>query len=330
MTKNSFRKQLAWILVGVLILSLGGIATAPAAETGKIAAMLPGPADDDSWNEAAVNALNALDAKGHETAYAENVQPPDAPRVLREFAEEGYQMVVAHSFGYKDAVMEVASEYPDTNFAWAGGINVTAPNVGDYDQPFYEAAYLVGIIAGHVSDSGKLGAVYGFDIPVCHSMGEAALAGAKTVNPDAELLAAAAGDWADVAKAKEAALAQADAGVDYWIGCGEGPTFGTIEAAREVDGYATGYVGDMSDYAPNVVLVNLVWVLEPLFETMLEETLDGTFQAPFYRFGLKEGALAVQVNPKLADAIPSEALEQVEKAQSKIKKGALTVPYVPE
>ena len=32
----------------------------------------------------------------------------------------------------------------------------------------------------------------------------------------------AVGDWADVAKAKEAALAQADVGVDFWIECGEG------------------------------------------------------------------------------------------------------------
>ena len=76
--------------------------------------------------------------------------------------------------------------------------------------------------------------------------------------------------WVDVAKAKEAALAQADAGVDFWIECGEGPALGAIEAAKESDGYVTGYVGDMTENGPDVVLVNLVWNLEPMFAQMLE------------------------------------------------------------
>jgi basic membrane protein A len=144
----------------------------------------------------------------------------------------GFAVIVAHSFSYQDAVFEVAAEAPETNFAWVGGIGQTAENVYDYDQPFYEPAYLVGILAGHVSQSGHLGALYGFDIPVCHAMGEAMLAGAKTVNPQVSLTVTSVGDWGDVAAAKEAGLAQVDtARVDYWIGCGEGPTLGSIEAA---------------------------------------------------------------------------------------------------
>ena len=94
-------------------------------------------------------------------------------------------------------------------------------------------------------------------------MGEALLAGAKTVNPNAKLITTAVGDWVDVAKAKEAALAQKDAGVDFWIECGEGPALGAIEAAKEKGGYVTGYVGDMTVSGPTVVLINLVWNLEP-------------------------------------------------------------------
>ena len=133
-----------------------------------------------------------------------------------------------------------------------------------------------------MSKTGKLGALYGFDIPVCHAMGEALLAGAKTVNPNAKLIVTAVGDWVDVAKAKEAALAQADAGVDYWIECGEGPALGAIEAAKERGGYVTGYVGDMTENGPDVVLANLMWNLVPMFTKMLEQTKDGTFDNPWY------------------------------------------------
>jgi basic membrane protein A and related proteins len=303
----------------------------PAAEAkGKIAAILTGPPDDNSWNEAALIALQGMEAEGYEIAYSESIADADVARVLRDYADQGFQMIVAHSFGYQDAVFQVATEYPDINFAWAGGINRTAKNVGDYDQPFYEPSYLVGILAGHVSKTGKLGVLYGFDIPVCHSMGEALLAGAQTVNPDATLSVTAVGDWIDVAKAKEAALAQADTGVDFWLECGEGPALGAIEAAKEAGGYVTGYVGDMTENGPDVVLANIIWNMQPIFDDMMATTLDGTFNAPWYQYGIQEGALDVSINPALADKIPAEAMQAVEEAKAKILSGELVVEYVPQ
>jgi simple sugar transport system substrate-binding protein/basic membrane protein A len=249
---------------------------------------------------------------------------------MRGYVDQGFKVVVAHSFSYQDAVFDVAGEAPGTNFAWAGGIGHTAPNVADYDQPFYEPAYLVGILAGHVSRSGHLGALYGFDIPVCHAMGEAMLAGARTANPNATLAVTAVGDWGDVAAAKEAGLAQADtAGVDYWIGCGEGPTLGSIEAAKAKGGYATGYVGDMSALAPGAVLSSIVWNMEPIFDRLIDETARGAFKGELIRYGIKEGALDVALNPALAAKVPPAATEAVDKARAAIKAGTLEVPFVP-
>jgi basic membrane protein A len=305
-------------------------AEAPAESKGKIAVIMPGPPDDNSWNEAAYTTLQALEAEGYEIAYAESIAEADAARAMRDYADQGFGLIIGHSFGFQDATFQVASEYPDVNFAWAGGINRTAANVADYDQPLYEPAYLVGILAGYMSESGTLGALYGFDIPVCHSMGEAMLAGAKTVNPDATLTVTAVGDWIDVAKAKEAALAQADAGVDFWLECGEGPALGAIEAAKEAGGFVTGYVGDMTENGPEVVLSNIMWNVKPIFDDMLATTADGTFNAPFYQYGIEQGAFDVTINEALADQIPAEALEAMETAKAQIISGELEVEYVPE
>jgi simple sugar transport system substrate-binding protein/basic membrane protein A len=302
----------------------------PAEETATLAVILTGPRDDNSWNEAAWNAKEALAAQGVEVASSESIADADVARVLRDYAEQGYDMIVAHSFGFQDGVFEVAEEYPEANYAWAGGIQRTARNVADYDQPFYEAAYPIGIIAGHMSESGILGAVYGFDIPVCHAMGEAFLLGAQSVNPDAKLIVTATGEWVDVAKNKEAALAQADAGVDFWIECGEGSALGAIEAAKEAGGYVTGYVGDMTENGPDVVLVNLMWNLEPLFAQMLQDTQEGTFDNPWYVPGIAEGAMLYTLNEGLVDQIPPEAIEAAETAFEEIKAGTFEVPFVPE
>lgn len=297
---------------------------------GSLALILTGPTDDNSWNEVAYTALKALEAKGVRTTYAERVPYPDTERLMRELVDDGYTMIVGHSFGHQDAAFALGEEFPGVNFAWGGGIGLTATNVADYDQPFYQASYLVGIIAGHVSETGKLGAIYAFDMPVCHAMGEAFKLGAQRVNPDAELLFTATGDWYDISKAKEAALAQAEQGVDYWVTCGQGPTFGSIEAAKEQGGYATGYVGDMSEAGPEVVLTSIVWNLEPMFESMVRSTLDGTFDAPYYDYGIREGALDLDINEAIADVIPAEALEEVEAVKAQILSGEFEVPFVPE
>jgi basic membrane protein A and related proteins len=295
----------------------------------KIAAVLTGPWDDNSWNEAAYDALQVMEEAGYEIGFSESVFDADAERVLRQYADEGYDMIVGHSFGYADAAFALSEEYPDVNFAWAGGINRTAPNVADYDQPFYEISYPIGIIAGYMSETGQLGSLSGFDIPVCHAMGEAFLAGALTVNPDATLAVAAVGDWIDVAKAKEAALAQADTGVDFWIECGEGPALGAIEAAKEVDGYVVGYVGDMSENGPDVVPVSLVWNMVPLFEAFMSDTLDGSFSDdPWYAMGVAEDVLQMAFNENID--IPAEAIEAANQAIADIKSGDLVVPFVME
>jgi len=304
---------------------------APAeAESPRLALVLSGSSTDQSWDQAAYDAGEALRADGVDVAVSEAVDPANVAAVLRQYAEQGYDLIVAHSFSYQDAVFQVAQEFPDVNFAWAGGIDGTAENVADYDQPFYQGAYLVGLIAAELSETGQLGALYGFDIPVCHAMGEAMLAGAQSVRPDTTLTSAAVGDWYDVAKAKEAALSQAETGVDYWIGCGQGPTLGQIEAAKEVDGFATSYVGDMSSLGPDVVAANLLWNMVPLFQQMLEDTAAGTFADQFYSLGVPEDVIQVEVTSAFADQVGEAAIAAIDAAKAEISAGTKEVPFVPQ
>lgn len=298
----------------------------------KVALVLIGEITDISWNAQAYRALMELkDKLGVEVAFSEQVSEADAERVLREYAEGGYNLIIAHSFSFGDTVFRVAPDYPDVGFAWAGGINKTAQNVADYDQPFYQGSYLIGMIAGSMTKTNKVGSLSGFDIPVCHSMGEAFKLGAQSVNPDVEGLYTQVGDWGDVAKAKEAALAQAEAGADFFNACGEGPTLGAIEAAKEKGAYASGYVGDMSTIAPDTVVVSLMWDLYGLYGQMVKDVEEGTFQpGKYYSFGIKEDGVKIAINPNFEDKIPKEVLDEVEKVREQIATGAFEVPYIPE
>lgn len=295
-----------------------------------IALVLGGPANDDSWNEAAFDAMKTLESQGVEIAISESIPDADIARVLRQYASQGFDVIIGHSYNHQDAVFQVAEEFPEVNFAWAGAIGRTATNVADYDQPFYEGSYLIGFVAAELSETGKLGALYGFDIPACHAMGEAMLAAAQTVRPEMTLSASAVGDWYDVAKAKEAATAQAETGVDFWIGCGQGPTIGTIEAAKDADGYASGYVGDMSGLGPEVVAVNLIWNMEPIFSQMLEDTASGTFADRFYQLSVAEDVIQVMPTESGQSELSAETLQKIEEIRAQIASGTLEVPFVPQ
>jgi basic membrane protein A and related proteins len=297
----------------------------------RVALILIGPQNDGSWAEAAVNALGKLKDAGYDTAVKESVADTDVERVMRSYIDDGYNAIIAHSFSFQDAVFKVAQDNPDVAFIWAGGIHRTAKNVGDYSQPFYQGAYLAGIAAAKLSQSGSLGGLYGFDIPVCHAMGEALLAGAKTINQKATLVPGQVGDWGDVQKAKEAALAQHDtAGVDVWVTCGEGPALGAIEAAKQVKGFSIGYVGDMSKRAPDAVPLSIVWNMSPIFDAFVKDVESGKFDNGWYDFGVAEGAVDIAINPAFNDKIGKDTLDVIAKAKADITSKTLDIPFVGE
>lgn len=295
-----------------------------------LAIILSGQVNDYSWNQAAYDGAERLKADGviADFAYQESVADADVERAARAYAEDGFDVVVAHSFNYGEAVKELAPDYPDTLFAYAGGFGDSTENVADYAQPFHETAYLQGILTAGAAEDDVVAGAAGFDIPVCKNMFERFLDGAKLVNPSATGTYLAVGDWNDVQKGKETALGQVDGGADMFIGCGQGPTLGQIEAAKEAGGYVTGYVGDMSELAPDVVLTSTVWRLDRVFEQMVADAVAGEVNpAPYYEITLAEGGMDIAINPELEAEIAPEAMEIYEAERAKIESGELTVPF---
>ncbi len=287
---------------------------------------------DGSWGEAAYNGAKALEASGDvsEIALSENVPPgAEAERALRAYAEQGFNPIIAHSFNYGDDVKKVAADFPDTIFVYAGGFGDVAGNVGDYDQPFYQASYLQGILSAGATGDGNVAGAGGFEIPACYSMYEAFLAGAKEVLPDTTGSFIAIGDWYDVQLAKEAALSQAETGATMFIGCGQGPTFGQIEAANDVGGVSSGYVGDMSEVGESV-LTSFEWNLEAVFALMVADVAAGSSEAQYYSVPLADGGLTVVIDEADADKISAEAMTLYEEKLDEIKAGSFEVPFVPE
>ena len=302
---------------------------APAADLTKVALIIGTPTNDLGWSQAGFEGAQALADAGLidlEVIEAGEFETSAVTRVLTPLLDEGFELILAHSFSYGDALTEIAPDHPEVGFAWAGGINGVAENIADYDQPFYQASYLAGILAAGVTETGILGGTAGFDIPVCHAQLEAFVAGAKEVLPDAEAINIYVGSWIDAVATKEATLAAADQGADVFMSCGVPE--GTFEAVRERDLGMFSYVVDQSSLAPEQTIGSMIWDLSVTYGAMVEDIEAGTFMpGKYYQDGVTDGALRIDLNPSYAGTISDEAMAKYEEVLASIQDGSFEVPF---
>jgi basic membrane lipoprotein Med (substrate-binding protein (PBP1-ABC) superfamily) len=288
----------------------------------KIAMILPGPISDNDWNSVGYNGLkSAADELGLEFAFAENVADADAERVMRDFASRGYGLIFAHSFSFGDAALAVAQDFPETVFM-AGTAQNLAPNLGTYSNPDYQGAYLAGMLAAGVSESGVIGWVGGMPAPNMLANLNAYTAGAQEMNSETEVLHTFIGSWFDPPKAKEAALAQVEQGADVLSAQG----VGVIDAAVEADAWAIGAMTDQNAAGPEVVLTSVTWNLAPLVKTVAQSVMDGTWESENISLGVKEGAVQFADFHGLDSEIPAEVLDAVNAKMDAITAGEFVVP----
>ena len=282
---------------------------------------------DMSWFQAQYDALKGMEEKGLiELATSEKVSDADTERVIRDYVNSGYDLIIAGSYNFGDATLKVAAEYPDVAFSWSGGTNTVAPNVTEYDPPFCEGYYLVGLIAGKMTKTNKVAFVGAFTNPVTVAIYEAFVAGAKSVNSNIEGMVAYSGDWNDVSKARETAMALAEAGVDYFSASGQGPALGAVKAAQEKGALATGYVNpDFYKLAPETIVTTVVWDPTPVFTEMVHRVQEGTYRYEYFKYSIAEGAISLAPYHEWDSKIPQEVKDIVNQATNDIKSGKLVV-----
>jgi simple sugar transport system substrate-binding protein len=307
---------------------------APAADLTKVALILGAPRNDLGWAQAGYEGASALADAGLidlEVIEAGEYETSAVTRVLTPLLDEGFELILAHSFSFGDALFEIAPDNPEVGFAWAGGIGPpegTDENIADYDQPFYQASYLAGILAAGVTETGILGGTSGFEIPVCHAQLEAFVLGAQEILPEAKAINTIVGSWTDAVLTKEAALAVADQGADVFMSCGVPE--GTFEAVRERDLGMFSYVVDQSSLAPEQTIGSMIWDLSVTYGAMVEDIEGGTFMpGKYYQDGVTDGALRIDLNPAYAGEISAEAMAKYEEVLAAMQDGSFEAPYVP-
>jgi len=291
---------------------------APSAEAVRVALILPGRADDVSWNQAAFEGMQRAvesSAVPVELNVVEEVYDPvDIEPALRDYAQQGYDLVVGHGFQFQEPIIKVAAEFPDVNFAIGTGFKL-APNVGVYDVKLEQGGYLMGIMAAHLSTSNIVGAVGGVDVSEIHRGHAAFTLGAQSVKPDIKVLNTFVGDFNDLAGAKEAALSQIQAGADTLWQTGDGVGIAVIGACKEQDVTCMGNVANQNSLAPENVLASFVYDWSAVFVQAINETAEQSFGDKKYWIEFANQGVSVVYNDALKSMVTPDMQADLDEAQ---------------
>ncbi|WP_298438371.1 BMP family protein [uncultured Jannaschia sp.] len=281
---------------------------------------------EQQWVSRIHQAAETAQARGDiEYSFTENVANTDYPRVMREYAESGVDMIVGEVFGAEAEAREVAAEYPDTAFLMGSSFKEDAglPNFAVFDNYIQDAAYLSGIIAGSMTESGNIGMVGGFPIPEVNRLMHAFMAGVREMSPEATFQVSFIGSWFDPPKAKETAFAMIENGADVMYA----ERFGVSDAAAERDVLAIGNVIDTQADYPDTVVASAIWHFEPTLDAAIAAVKAGEFTAADYgRFSFMDrGGSSLAPLGTFEGRVPQEALDLVAEREAAIRAGEFSV-----
>lgn len=317
------------LLALTLVISLFACAAPPApAEKPayRVALILPGRADDVSWNQASFEGMNyAKENAGMkvDVTVVEGVYDVAAIEpALRDYAQQGYNLVVGHGFQFQEPIIKVAPEFPNVHFALGTGYKL-APNVGVYDVKLEQGGYLMGILAGMLTKSNVAGVTGGLDVSEIHRGHVAFKLGVESVNPKATVINTFTGDFNDLIAAKEAAISQINAGADILWQSGDGIGIAVLTTCKEKNILCMGNTANQNDIAPNNVLASVVYAWGPMYVQMIKESVAGTFGNKHYWINFANDGIEIVWNDALMDKVKPEILEKINKAQEGFTKGTL-------
>lgn len=291
----------------------------------KIALLLPGTITDHGWNANAHAGLEKLKGEGYETAYTEMVVAANMEATFRNYAKEGYDLLIGHGGQFGDAALRVAADYPEKYFFVFGPApdeNAEMPdNMCFVDEGEFEGAYLAGVLAALTTESNVIGYVGGEDISTQRADKNAFIEGVASIDPAIDVQVIIAGTFEDSAKGKESALALIEQGADVLMHSADSTGVGVIEAAKEQEVYVIGYGTDQSNLAGEYILTSIIINIPDAIVQQLDRIEQGNF-AGVYKQGLEVGLIALA---PYGPSVPEEVRTQVDETEEQIISGEVEV-----
>ena len=287
----------------------------------KVAMVLPGLKTDEAFNQYTYEGMmRAADDLDLETAFVEEVAQDEQIEVIRQFAQQGYDIIIGQGGQFGEALQTVAKEYPDQDFIFSvatdtGGV----PNVTAVTVSYSHAGYFAGVMAGRMTKTNKVALVLGEWYDPHRQFMASLEKGVASTGKDIEVISVATGSWSDVNKAREASLALIADRVDVLVPLLDAAYVGVLSAAQDSDDVLiVGCVIDMAAVAPEVVVGSVLFNWN---EMGYLEAAGNFVDGKAHILGIPENGISPVTNDLLSD----EGKAAVEEALAGLKSGELEI-----
>ncbi len=297
-----------------------------AADQFKMGLLVPGSVAEEGWNRIAYNALKKVEKDlGAKVSYVELSQNPASfEKAFRDYAAQGYKVILGHGFEFQDAALTVAEDYPDTYFLISSSSIHKGKVIGlntDSSQPFY----LMGVIAAKMGKGAGL--VGGMEIPPIKEALVGFANGVKATKPDMPVSSVYIGNFQDVTAAKEAAVNMIAHGADFVVPDADAAGVGVIQAVREAGPNVNTFAAfsDVTSSAPDNILATYLADYAQGVTRIVAGIKDGSsLPTTNVAFGLKDADVMKFVyNDKAKRSVPEDVRKYVETVKAKIVAGEI-------
>jgi len=302
----------------------------PAAEMEqvRVAIVMPSTITDLAWSQALYDALVEIQTEmggpdNMEIAYSETMfNVTDAAAAIRDYAADGYDVVIAHGTQYGTSLFELAPDFPDTTFAYGTatdtGVDAGLENIFAYEARAEEGGFVNGVLAATMSKSGVLGVVGPVEAGDAKLYIDGFVAGAKSANPDVTVNVSYTGSFGDTALAAEAASTHISAGADILTGSAQ-QVVGAIGVAKEAGVPWMGTQADQSPIAPETVVATQMYDWVDTLKDIIAKHQAGEMGGTAYALTLENGGLTMLYG----DGLPEEAVAAAKGAEAGIVNGSI-------
>jgi basic membrane protein A and related proteins len=246
--------------LSALVLGLGAIVTAGAAEKPVALIIAQGGLGDQSYNDLAYSGFKK--ALAEDKLEGKAVESKDvvaqAADILGRASNAGFGLIVDLEYSHGDVLKTVAKDYPGTDYVILNQVQPGA-NVASVLLQEQEGSYLAGALATMVAKHSKIKGMSGK--PVIGVIGGTKsvgidkfivgyIQGARAVDPNVEVKVADSNNFGDPAIGLQMAKAMFDAGAKVVYQVAGGTGLGVIKAAKEAGKFAIGVDTDQDGIAP--------------------------------------------------------------------------------
>ena len=298
----------------------------------RVAVVMPSAITDLACSQSMYDALAGIQAEmggaeKMELVYSEGMfVVDDAAAAIRDYAAEGFDLVIAHGSQYGSSLQEIAPDFPETAFAWGTTLNTFTDqginNVFAYEAASDQGGYVNGVIAASLSESGVIGVVGPIETGDAKLYVDGFVAGAKSVNPDIDVNVNWIGSFSDVALAAEAANTHISAGADVLTGTAQ-MVVGAIGVAEENGALWFGTQADQSSLATGIVVANQVYHWEVALKEMVTLIAQGTYGGVSFTIDLANGGEVIEYNSEYD--LPDDVMTLAEATVQGIVDGSITI-----